>query len=208
MNCSTQFLSSLCALCALCGELPAAEPGPWSTYRGNAARTGNTDGKPGPDKPTVEWHIASQDHYVAAPVPVGADRVFFSALGAFNRPTISVYPLAGKTAELVKLGIAIGARMEGAAHAHCRRALGTGATPAELRHVALLAAKLTEDRAAGEAILLCPVPHPQPAADYRSGIVVLPEVLPGRRHHNGVAPVSSGSPAPAKTVTQFHAFHA
>lgn len=44
-----------------------------------------------------------------------------------------------KTRELVKLGIAIGARFEGAVHAHVRRALESGATPEEIRQVALLA---------------------------------------------------------------------
>jgi len=91
----TRFLLSVGALCLLCGSTSAAEP--WATYRGNAARTGNTDGKPGPDKPGVEWVLKSQDHFVAAPVPVGQDRVFVSALGAFNRPMISVLPLVGKS---------------------------------------------------------------------------------------------------------------
>jgi alkylhydroperoxidase/carboxymuconolactone decarboxylase family protein YurZ len=64
----------------------------------------------------------------------------FSAYETFGKECASAGPLAGKTAELVKLGIAIGARMEGATHAHCRRALGAGATAAEVRHTALLAA--------------------------------------------------------------------
>ncbi|MBI4393054.1 MAG: carboxymuconolactone decarboxylase family protein [Euryarchaeota archaeon] len=49
-------------------------------------------------------------------------------------------PLDAKTQSLVKLGISIGARLEGAVHAHARRALGAGATTEELRHTALLAA--------------------------------------------------------------------
>lgn len=69
----------------------AAEPGPWATYRGNPQRTGNTDGKPGPEKPAVLWVVKSQDHFVAAPVPVG-DNLYVSQLGAFNRPTVSVFP--------------------------------------------------------------------------------------------------------------------
>ena len=48
-------------------------------------------------------------------------------------------PLAPAQAELVKLGIAAGARLEGAVHSHARRALEAGARPDELRHVALLA---------------------------------------------------------------------
>ena len=48
-------------------------------------------------------------------------------------------PLDAKTRELVKLGIAIGGRLEGAVHAHARRALEAGLTPAEIRHVVALA---------------------------------------------------------------------
>lgn len=38
-------------------------------------------------------------------------------------------PLNAKTRELVKLALSIGAKMEGAVHAHARRALDAGATP-------------------------------------------------------------------------------
>ncbi len=69
----------------------AAEPGPWATYRGNPQRTGNTDGKAVPEKPAVLWVAKSQDHFVAAPVPVG-ENLYVSQLGAFNRPTVSVFP--------------------------------------------------------------------------------------------------------------------
>jgi AhpD family alkylhydroperoxidase len=48
-------------------------------------------------------------------------------------------PLEKKTRELVKLGIAVGNRHEGAVHAHTRRALDAGAAPDEIRHVVLLA---------------------------------------------------------------------
>ncbi|MFN3476142.1 MAG: carboxymuconolactone decarboxylase family protein [Candidatus Methylomirabilales bacterium] len=48
-------------------------------------------------------------------------------------------PLDRKTRELVKLGMAIGGRLEGAVHAHTRLALAAGATPEEIRHVVLLA---------------------------------------------------------------------
>jgi len=47
-------------------------------------------------------------------------------------------PLDERTRALVKLGISIGARLEGAVHSHVRKAIGVGATPDELRHVALL----------------------------------------------------------------------
>lgn len=74
----------LCALCVLCGEVSfAAEPQPWSTYRGNAQRTGNTDAVAGPAAPKVLWTHKSMEHFVASPVVVG-DRLYLSGLGAFN----------------------------------------------------------------------------------------------------------------------------
>ena len=48
-------------------------------------------------------------------------------------------PLEPKTVRLVKLGLAIGAKSEGAVHSHVRRALREGITPEELQQVALLA---------------------------------------------------------------------
>ena len=48
-------------------------------------------------------------------------------------------PLDAKTQALVKLSIAIGARMEGAVHSHTRRSLEAGATPDEIRHAVLQA---------------------------------------------------------------------
>lgn len=63
----------------------------------------------------------------------------FDAYEKLGAACLEAGPLDPKTRELVKLGISIGARMEGAAHSHTRRALEQGATPEELRHVALLA---------------------------------------------------------------------
>lgn len=48
-------------------------------------------------------------------------------------------PLTDREVALVKLGIAIGARMEGASHAHVRKALGAGIEPEALEQVAVLA---------------------------------------------------------------------
>lgn len=48
-------------------------------------------------------------------------------------------PLEPKTRELVKLGICLGAGLEGAARAHVRLGLASGATADEIRHAALLA---------------------------------------------------------------------
>jgi 4-carboxymuconolactone decarboxylase len=49
-------------------------------------------------------------------------------------------PLDERTRELVKLGMAIGGRLEGAVHSHARRALEAGATAAQIRHAVALAA--------------------------------------------------------------------
>ncbi|NBC17501.1 MAG: carboxymuconolactone decarboxylase family protein [Bacteroidetes bacterium] len=48
-------------------------------------------------------------------------------------------PLDDRTAQLVKIGIAVGMRHEGAVHAHTRKALDAGCTPEELRHAVVLA---------------------------------------------------------------------
>src|SRR6516165_10098840 len=90
-----RLLSSLCALGALCGEMFAADPAPWATYRGNPQRTGNTDNAPGPDRPAVLWAVKGQDHFVASPMPLG-DRIYVAGIGAFNRPTVAVYPVGAK----------------------------------------------------------------------------------------------------------------
>jgi len=60
------------------------------------------------------------------------------AYGQLGRATAEAGPLDARVRELVKLGIAFGARLEGAAHAHVRKAREAGATPDEIRHVALL----------------------------------------------------------------------
>ncbi len=51
----------------------------------------------------------------------------------------SAGPLDERTAALVKLGMALGAGLEGATHSHARRALEAGASADELRHAVLLA---------------------------------------------------------------------
>ena len=89
------FRLALFALIAFAGIASAADPLPWATYRGNPQRTGNTDNLPGPAAPGVLWSVKSQDHFVASPVPIG-DKLFVSGLGGFNRPTLSLFPLASK----------------------------------------------------------------------------------------------------------------
>jgi outer membrane protein assembly factor BamB len=88
------LLTSVCVLVLSCGIF-AAEPGAWATYRGNPQRTGNTDNIAGPDKPAILWSVKSTDHFLAAPVPV-KDAVYIAGIGAFNRPSSSLFPLAGK----------------------------------------------------------------------------------------------------------------
>jgi len=61
---------------------------------------------------------------------------------AYDRLGATVHkegPLDPKTRELVKLGMAIGGRLEGAVHSHARRALDAGASAAEIGHVVSLA---------------------------------------------------------------------
>jgi alkylhydroperoxidase/carboxymuconolactone decarboxylase family protein YurZ len=53
--------------------------------------------------------------------------------------TLAEGPLDRRHAELVKIGIAVGAGLEGATHSHVRRALEAGATPDEVRHTVRLA---------------------------------------------------------------------
>jgi AhpD family alkylhydroperoxidase len=59
----------------------------------------------------------------------------YEALGDATR---GAGPLDPVHAELVKLALAAGARLEGGVHSHVRRALEAGATPDQLRHVAVL----------------------------------------------------------------------
>jgi 4-carboxymuconolactone decarboxylase len=63
----------------------------------------------------------------------------FRAYGALGAASQEAGPLPKKTRSLAKLGIALGARLEGAVHSHTRRALEAGCTPGEIRHVVLLA---------------------------------------------------------------------
>ena len=48
-------------------------------------------------------------------------------------------PLTTRERALVKLGISVGARLEGAVHSHVRKAMSAGLKKDALRHVALLA---------------------------------------------------------------------
>lgn len=61
------------------------------------------------------------------------------AYDALGKVCAEAGPLDEKTRELIKLGMAIGGRLEGAVHAHSRRALAAGASPEEVRHVVAMA---------------------------------------------------------------------
>ncbi|NLG65575.1 MAG: carboxymuconolactone decarboxylase family protein [Actinobacteria bacterium] len=61
------------------------------------------------------------------------------ALDTLGQATDKAGPLDERTARLVKLGLAIGAASQGAARSNARKALAAGASPEEVRHVALLA---------------------------------------------------------------------
>ena len=63
----------------------------------------------------------------------------WQAYQALGEACSNAGPLDAKTARLVKLALAIGAKSEGAAHSHARRALREGVTPEELQQVAMLA---------------------------------------------------------------------
>jgi 4-carboxymuconolactone decarboxylase len=62
-----------------------------------------------------------------------------AAYEALGEACLGEGPLDRRQAELVKIGIAVGARLEGAMHAHVRRALDAGAKPEEIRHAVRLA---------------------------------------------------------------------
>ncbi len=70
-------------------------------------------------------------------------RQYPDVLAAYERLGATTHdggPLDARTRELVKLALAVGAGLESAAHVHTRLALEVGALPADVRHVALLAA--------------------------------------------------------------------
>ena len=65
---------------------------------------------------------------------------YMQAYEAFGKAAANAGPLDEKTISLIKLGISIGAGLEGAAHSHSRKALEAGCSADELRHVAMLSA--------------------------------------------------------------------
>ncbi len=62
-----------------------------------------------------------------------------TALDGLGEAVDAAGPLDERVQRLVKLGLAIGGAAEGAVRSNARKALAAGATPEEVRHVALLA---------------------------------------------------------------------
>lgn len=60
-----------------------------------------------------------------------------AALTAMGEAVASAGPLDARTAELVKLGVCVGAGLESATKSHARRALQAGASPDEVLHAVL-----------------------------------------------------------------------
>jgi len=81
------FVSAVAGLVAAVLSVVTSSAADWPTHRGNAARTGNIDGQPGPATGKVLWAHVSAEHYLASPILAG-DNVVVSALGAFNSPVM------------------------------------------------------------------------------------------------------------------------
>mgnify|MGYP000190097505 CR=1 FL=1 len=62
-----------------------------------------------------------------------------NAYRSMGEAALAAGPLDKKTIQLVKIGIAVGARMEGGVRSHVRKAVEAGATPEEIRHAVLQA---------------------------------------------------------------------
>lgn len=59
------------------------------------------------------------------------------AYNALGTAASEAGPLDAKSRQLVKVGIAIAAGLEGGTHSQVRKALEAGATPEEIRHAAI-----------------------------------------------------------------------
>jgi outer membrane protein assembly factor BamB len=81
-------------------RLPASEIEPWATFRGNLARTGNTDGLAGPVNPKILWVLKSTENFIAAPVPSG-NRLYVSGLGTFNVSSVHALNTGSSTKDRV-----------------------------------------------------------------------------------------------------------
>src|SRR4051794_33086332 len=78
-----------------------ADDAPWATFRGNAQRTGNTDGVAGPAKPEVLWFVKSSEKFIASPVVAGTE-LLLPALSAFNGGVVNSFPINPKDPKEIK----------------------------------------------------------------------------------------------------------
>ena len=78
---------------------------------------------------TPDWYQTQRKKYPGV----------FDAYERLGKACRDAGPLDAKQAALLKLAIAVGARLEGAVHSHVRRSIEAGASPDECRHVVLLA---------------------------------------------------------------------
>ncbi len=90
-------LAGLAVLLAWCSPAPAD----WPTARGNEARTGNLDGRPGPKTPEVLWAYKAREHFIGSPVP-DLQSLYVPGLGAFNTGTFHCLSLAKDAAERIR----------------------------------------------------------------------------------------------------------
>jgi outer membrane protein assembly factor BamB len=82
------------------GKASADSKTAWTTYRGTAQRTGNSDGQAGPMAPKVLWVYKTKDHFIASPVPAGG-RLLISGIGTFNVSTLYCLHTGPKAAKRV-----------------------------------------------------------------------------------------------------------
>ncbi len=95
-------MASRLLVIAFIAAVPAlADEAPWSTFRGNNRRTGNTDNIAGPTKPAILWFGKSTQHYAGSPVPTETD-MLFPGLGTFNDGIVNSFPLDPKDLKAIK----------------------------------------------------------------------------------------------------------
>jgi 4-carboxymuconolactone decarboxylase len=106
----------------------------WNAWAGDRARSPAID-------LDVKESVNVSDEYLPH-VYVGFRNDFpavSSALGALGEAVDAAGPLDERSARLVKLGLAVGSSAEGSVRSNVRKAIAAGATPQEVRQVALLA---------------------------------------------------------------------
>lgn len=100
MEYASNMIRSLFVVC-ITASPALADDAPWATYRGNAQRTGNTDGLAGPAKPEVLWFVKSSEKFIASPVVAGTE-LLLPALSAFNGGVVNSFPINPKDPKEIK----------------------------------------------------------------------------------------------------------